>query len=75
MSSRASDFQGPISPWWRYRMVWLVIGGPLAVVLASFTTLYLVITHPDPVLPADAEPGPVAAQPAVDARNHAAAPN
>lgn len=64
---------GPVSPWWRYPMVWLVLGGPLIVVLASFTTLYLAITRPDPVLPTLAEPTQ-ASQPAVQARNHAATP-
>jgi hypothetical protein len=54
-------------------MVWLVIGGPLAVVVASFATLYLAITRPDPVLPAASEPVQ-AQQPAVQARNHAATP-
>lgn len=63
----------PALPWWRVRMLWLVIGGPLAVVVASFVTLALAITHPDPVLvaPADGDSGHV---PAVTARNHAAKP-
>jgi hypothetical protein len=54
-------------------MVWLVLGGPLAVVLASFVTLYLAITRPDPVLATPAEPTQPL-QPAVQARNHAATP-
>jgi hypothetical protein len=37
-------------PWWRYGYVWLVIGGPLVVVIASFITLYLAITRPDAVI-------------------------
>jgi uncharacterized protein len=53
--------------WWRNGMVWLVIGGPAAVVIASFATLVLAITHPDPVL-STAEP------PAVQVRNHLATP-
>jgi len=36
-------------PWWKYGYLWLVIGGPLVVVIASFITLYLVIENPDPV--------------------------
>jgi hypothetical protein len=31
-------------------MVWLVVGGPAAVVVASFVTLALAIRHPDPPL-------------------------
>jgi len=26
-------------PWWRYPIVWMVIGGPAAVVVASFFTM------------------------------------
>jgi hypothetical protein len=43
-------------------MVWLVISGPAAVVVASIATLVLAITHPDPVLPTQQTP-------AVQARN------
>lgn len=37
-------------PWWRFGLVWLVIAGPAVVVIASFVTLYLAITIPDPVI-------------------------
>jgi uncharacterized protein len=58
-------------PWWRVRLMWFVVGGPLAVVVASFTTLALAILHPDPVLVA--APGSTPSQrPAVEMRNHAA---
>ena len=59
--------------WWRLPIVWLVIGGPAAVVLASFFTLALAILNPDPVLsvPASGKPSDL---PAVQGRNHAAAP-
>ena len=67
-------------PWWKVKMLWLVIGGPLAVVIAGFVTLGLAISHPDEVLrptAAAGEPkgasGAEAAQvPALQARNHAA---
>ncbi len=76
----------PAAPAWREPMVWLVVGGPLAVVIASFFTLGLAIRHPDPPLDLhtsaaraadDAEPADVRAQsgdvvPAMLARNHAA---
>lgn len=37
-------------PWWRFGYVWLIIAGPLLVVIASFITLYLAITRPDAVI-------------------------
>lgn len=42
------------SAWWREPMMWLVVGGPLVVVVASFVTLSLAIRHPDPVLGVEA---------------------
>lgn len=36
-------------PWWNYGHVWMVIAGPAIVVVAGFVTLYLAISHPDPV--------------------------
>lgn len=61
-------------PWWRVGMVWLVIGGPLVVVVAGFVTLALAIRHPDPLLPREATPTAASAAqtPAIEARNHAA---
>ncbi|MBL8343795.1 MAG: nitrogen fixation protein FixH [Rubrivivax sp.] len=63
----------PVLPWWRVRMVWLVIGGPAVVVVASFITLGMALSHPDPVL-TGAAPADGAHVPAVSARNHAATP-
>ena len=70
---------------WREPMVWLVVGGPATVVVASFITLALAIRHPDPPLELrptaqaadDAEPADLRARagdavPALVARNHAA---
>ena len=62
-------------PWWRYPIVWMVVAGPLAVVVASFYTASLAIKHVDPVL--DTSAGQVRAPseaPAVQARNHSAEP-
>ncbi|MCE4553578.1 nitrogen fixation protein FixH [Pelomonas cellulosilytica] len=66
-------------------MVWLVVGGPAAVVVASFFTLALAIRNPDPPLDLhataqrsadDVEPADVRARsgdmPAMLGRNHAA---
>lgn len=37
-------------PWWRYGYLWLVLAGPMVVVVASFATLWLAVRFPDPVL-------------------------
>jgi uncharacterized protein len=63
-------------PWWRVGMVWLVLSGPLVVVVASFFTLRLALLYGDPVIKepvASTEVSP-ALTPAVKARNHAATP-
>lgn len=61
----------PALPWWRVGMVWLVIAGPLAVVLAGVLTAVLAVSGADLVVGA----GPAATMtPAIQARNHAAAP-
>ncbi len=57
--------------WWHVGLMWLVVGGPLAVVVASFATLGLAILNPDPVLAPSASAS-ASEQPAVQARNHAA---
>ena len=77
-------FESAPTPWWKFGHVWLVVAGPLVVVVASFITLYLAVTRPDPVLSEDyyqqgininqkRVPGPDASlAPAMQARNHAA---
>lgn len=40
-------------PWWQYGHVWLIIAGPLAVIVAGFVTLAIAIKSPDPVLAED----------------------
>jgi uncharacterized protein len=67
--------------WWRYPMVWLVVGGPLAVVVASLATAFIAARGADPVLGPDERGGisersstPEAMTPALQARNHAATP-
>jgi uncharacterized protein len=68
--------------WWKFGYVWLIVSGPLVVVIASFITLYLAISRPDPVIDnyyrkgieinktLDAQRDSLA--PAMQARNHAA---
>ena len=67
----------PVTPWWRFGMVWLVVGGPAIVVVASLGTAVvaylgadevLVDTPSARVLPVQ----PTSETPAVTARNHAA---
>jgi hypothetical protein len=88
MNSASTSLQSPppqAAAWWRFSIVWLVFGGPAVVVVASFVTLYLAISHPDPVLPvlpvasadgddaAKTDPSKAAALlPALVGRNHAA---
>lgn len=76
--------------WWRVPQMWLVVGGPLVVVLASLTTAWIAVHNADPVLDkaafqrdrqaAMALEGQARAdaliklQPAHQARNHAASP-
>ena len=63
-------------------MLWLVVGGPLVVVVASLVTAVIAIRGADPVLDRNeptsgtAKQGPQAEalMPAVQARNHAATP-
>lgn len=37
-------------PWWKEPFVWLVIGGPLIVVIAGLSTAYIAMKDPDPVI-------------------------
>jgi len=73
MSSPSLPDKGDPQPWWRLPIVWMVIGGPLVVVVASFATLALALRYPDPVIKAPATAS-AAEVPAVQARNHAATP-
>ena len=75
----------PAEPWWKFGHVWLIIAGPLIVIVAGFVTLWLAISRPDPVVAEDyyrqgieinknlAEPEKSLA-PAMKGRNHAATP-
>jgi len=81
--NKAARSVGPKAHWWQEPMMWLIVGGPLTVVVASFVTLTLAIKHPDPVLTgaeaangseqtADFRTGTSNAHiPALQARNHA----
>ena len=47
------NMHGSPAPWWKFGHVWLVFAGPAVVVVASFITLYLAVTRPDPVISED----------------------
>lgn len=80
----------PPIAWWRVPHMYLVVGGPLLVVVASIITAYIAVRYADPVLDKSGyEQTEQAArqlqgqaqidalvklQPAHQARNHAAAP-
>lgn len=65
-------------PWWREPMVWLVIGGPAAVVVAAIATGIVAWRGADPQVidapTASEAPSSRALEPALTARNHAATP-
>lgn len=64
-------------PWWRFGLVWMVVGGPAVVVVAGLVTFYIAASNPDPVLqvtPRSAmqERQGITHAPAMQGRNHAA---
>lgn len=73
------------APWWTFGHVWLILAGPLVVVVASFVTLWMAIRTPDPVVAEDyyrkgieinksLDAEARALLPATQGRNHAATP-
>jgi len=62
------------SPWWRHRMMWLVVGGPLLVVVAATATAVIAIRGADPVLQVMPAQLTQKEAPAMQARDHAATP-
>ena len=60
-------------PWWRQPMMWLVVGGPLAVVVAGIVTAVIAIRCADEVLVVPPQPQR-SDVPAMQGRNHAATP-
>lgn len=85
-SSLPSSFAGTAPaerglPWWRFRMVWFALAGPVLVVVASFATMAIAFRHADAVIvdtPAAQKARGAhlagANAPALQARNHAATP-
>jgi hypothetical protein len=64
----------PTQPWWRIRMMWLVVGGPALVVVAGFATLTLAIRGGDRPIAAHAAAEAESHTPAMQARNHVVTP-
>ena len=87
MPSRSALGTAPTAaaPWWRFGHVWLIIAGPVIVIISGFVTLWLAISRPDPVVAEDyyrqgieinktlATPEK-SLLPAMKGRNHAATP-
>lgn len=65
-----SEKMGPVQPWWRIRMVWLALGGPAVVVVASFVTLGYAIHGGDRPVLEGAVRSADSDTPAAQARNH-----
>ncbi|WP_301511046.1 FixH family protein [Variovorax sp. CAN15] len=69
-------------PWWRHPLLWMVIGGPAVVVIASFVTFWLAWRNPDALVSQDyyregVEINKTFAKkhlPALTGRNHATTP-
>ena len=79
------DTQAPLArddqpniPWWRVGMVWLVVGGPLLVVIASLVTTGIAVYGAEEVLTRPASVVQSAAEapslPAMQGRNHSMTP-
>ena len=71
-------------PWWRHPIMWIVVGGPALVVVASITTFFIAANGADPLVDGNAYRRGLkvheqlrserALLPAQQARNHAATP-
>lgn len=76
-AATAAASAGPAAAprWWREPMMWLVVGGPVAVVLASVFTAFLAVSGADVPLSSEARRAAHVRmlEPALKARNAAAA--
>ena len=85
MSTVSSSATPAAAPWWKFGHVWLVLPGPLVVIVAGFISLWLAMSRPDPVGAEDyyqlgidinktLEHPEKSLAPAMKGRNHAATP-
>ncbi len=49
-SAGRSPESSQLLPWYRYPWPWVAIGIPAVAVIGGLLTLYLAITHPDPLV-------------------------
>ena len=82
----AETTQRSDQPWWRHGFVWLVVAGPVVVIVAGIVTVLLAVRTPDPLVADDyyrrgieinrtlAERQAKELLPAMQGRNHAASP-
>ncbi|MEG1655809.1 MAG: FixH family protein, partial [Hafnia sp.] len=81
----AASSEKTAAPWWKFGHVWLVLAGPIIVVIAGFTTLWIAVKSPDPVIEEDyyrkgieinqtLQNPEKSFAPALKSRNHAATP-
>ncbi len=61
-------------PWWRHGIMWLVVGGPLTVVIAATLTAVIAIRGADLIVDDAGAAKSGSHAPAMKARNHAAQP-
>ena len=76
-AATASRSAKTAQPWWRHGIVWLVIAGPVSVVLAGTATVWLAVKYVDPVIveaPVPSTERDASNAPALKVRNHAATP-
>ena len=84
MANPQNTFAAPAEPWWRNGFVWLVIAGPVFVVLASIFTFVVAARGSDKLVQQDYYRKGIeinrqvarerALLPAMQGRNHAATP-
>ena len=85
MSTVSSSATPAAAPWWKFGHVWLVLAGPLVVIVAGFISWWLAMSRPDPVVAEDyyqrgidinktLEHPEKSLAPAMKGRNHAATP-
>lgn len=83
MNATTAMNERSVDAWWRHPLLWMVIGGPAVVVVASFATFWLAWRSPDALVSEDyyregIEINKTLADkkllPALAGRNHAATP-
>ncbi|TBO28707.1 nitrogen fixation protein FixH [Aquabacterium lacunae] len=72
MSRNDKNNSRDTKPWWKYPMVWMIIGGPAIVVVAGISTAVIAYRHVDPVLDASKPADNAGELPALQGRNKAA---